>query len=201
MLLVYWHGEGEVMRLWWFTFRCQRNLGVTFCFPSHLRQGLCSCLRLASVAVSFWRLYCLHLLSHHRNSGVIDSCNCARLYVGSGDLSSGPQGCSTSVLVTKPSPQLRMAEVFVRSCPWNFFLRFPTGLLPAGKFPWSCHMLSPWSLPLVVSLSHCKPPEGRKLYFDSWLLGYNPPWWGRHGGWAGGHLSVAYSSAYLCSSL
>lgn len=146
------------------TFRCERTLGVSLCFPSHLRQGLCSCPRQASLAVSFWGLYCLHLLSPHRNSGVIDSCYCARLCVGSGDLSSGPQACSSNALVTKPSPQPWMAEVFIRSCLWNCFLRFPAGSLPARKFPWSRHTLSPRSppgwfaflIPRILSANHPK---------------------------------------------
>lgn len=63
------------------------------------------CVLKASLPTRFWRVSCLHLPSHHRNSGIVQSCYHIPIPMGSGNTRSGGLSWVAITLPTKPSPQ------------------------------------------------------------------------------------------------
>lgn len=63
------------------------------------------CVFEASLPTRFWRVSCLYLPSHRRNSGTAESCYHTPISMGSGNTGSGGLSWVANTLPTRPSPR------------------------------------------------------------------------------------------------
>lgn len=101
---------------------------------------------------SFWEFSCLYFQSCHRRAGIKDMCCPIWLYLGSGELNSGPPGWEASTLPIEPYPQC-LVEFYQQNV-----LRYSTDVEPQRFIP---------ALPLFIIFSNCRKANLSPLFLLS----------------------------------